>query len=168
MAALGLTSGWIYRAGQKSFSGTNTNTATKTEMNPRWIGGCQRKKYLSSQSQTLDEQTHTIKFDVSKNLDDWLLENNAQVQFYTEKNEGFESAILFGGTTPDQSIQTKDNYRQVHGMDTLMLEKQLWDWWFLSGGFYYSQLSGTDFLNKVTAIPSLGVNTILNSQQITL
>ncbi len=130
--------------------------------------GTANGKNIYPATQTLDEQTHTIKFDVSKNLDDWLLENNAQVQFYTEKNEGFESAILFGGTTPDQSIHTKDDYHQVHGMDTLTLEKQLWDWWFLSGGFYYSQLSGNDFFNQVNAIPSLGLNSTLSSQQITL
>ena len=39
-------------------------------------------------------------------------------------------------------------------MNTLMLEKQIRDWWFLSGGFYYSKLEGSDFFNQsYTAIP---------------
>ncbi len=125
-------------------------------------------KNIYPATQSLDEQTHTVKLDVTKNWDDWLLENNAQVQFYNEQNVGAEPGILFGGATPDQFIHTKDNYKQVHGMDTLTLEKQLWDWWFLSGGFYYSQLSGNDFFNQTTAIPSLGLTSTLSSQQITL
>ena len=53
-------------------------------------------------------------------------------------------------------------------MNTLMLEKQIRDWWFVSGGFYYSELQGSDFFNQATAIPSLNFNNTLSSQEITL
>lgn len=125
-------------------------------------------KNIYPATQSLDEQTHTLKLDIAKNFDDWRIENNALVSFYTVNNEDNESAILFGGTTPDEFIHTKDSYRQVQGMDTLMLDAQLWDWWFLSGGFCYSQLAGDDYFNQVTTIPLFTSTNILNSQRITL
>jgi hypothetical protein len=53
-------------------------------------------------------------------------------------------------------------------MDTFTIEKQVRDWWFLNGGFYYSYLSGSDFFNQTTAIPAFHFNQVLSSQQITL
>ncbi len=32
-----------------------------------------------------------------------------------------------------------------------MLEKQLLDWWFLSGGYYYSKLEGSDFFSQTNS-----------------
>jgi hypothetical protein len=118
--------------------------------------------------QSVDERTHIIKLDLTKNFDDWHLEDSARGEFYTEKNQGAEAAILLGGGTPDEFINTQDNYRQVQGMNTLTLEKQLRDWWFLNGGFYYSHLAGSDFFNQTTAIPAFSFNNVLNSQKITL
>ncbi len=130
--------------------------------------GIANGKNIYPATQSVDEQTHIIKLDVTKNFDDWHLEDNARVEFYTGKNTGHEAGILFGGATPDEFITTGDDYRQVQGMNTLMLEKQIRDWWFLSGGFYYSQLSGSDYFNQTTAIPAFNFNTVLSSQQITL
>ena len=42
-------------------------------------------------------------------------------------------------------------------MDTLMLEKQIRDWWFLSGGFYYSKLEASDFFNQTNATAIHGI-----------
>jgi hypothetical protein len=116
----------------------------------------------------VDEQTHIIKLDVTHDFDDWHLENNARGIFYSENNTSSEPQIFFGGTSPDTFVTTKDNYRSTQGMDTLTLEKQMRDWWFLSGGFYYSKLEANDFFNQTTAIPSFGVNNQLSSSQITL
>ena len=112
--------------------------------------------------------TQIIKLDVTKDFDDWHLENNARGEFYTENNNSTEGEIFFGGTSPDTFVNTRDNYHSTQGMDTLTVEKQIRDWWFLSGGFYYSKLDGTDFFNQTTAIPSFGINNSLSSSQITL
>ena len=125
-------------------------------------------KNIYPATQSLDEQTHIIKLDVSKNLNDWQLADSARVLFSTEKNQSAEAAILLGGSTPDEFISTQDNYRQVQGMNTLTLEKKLRDWWLFDGGFYYSRLSATDFFNQTTAIPAFSFNNALSSQQITL
>ncbi|HXC35074.1 MAG TPA: hypothetical protein VNV43_04315, partial [Candidatus Acidoferrales bacterium] len=107
-------------------------------------------------TQSLDERTHILKFDLTKTFDDWRLENNARLAFYTQNNQDLESGY---------SLNTGDTYHQTQGMDTLTLEKQLYDWWFVDGGFYYSRLSAGDFFSQ-TAIPS--PTPFLSSQQITL
>ncbi|MDD5140473.1 MAG: hypothetical protein PHY43_09480 [Verrucomicrobiales bacterium] len=116
----------------------------------------------------VDEQANIIKLDVTHDLNGWHLEDNARVEFYSEKNTSAESQILFGGTSPDTFINTRDNYHSTQGMNTLALEKQMRDWWFVSGGFYYSKLEGSDFFNQTTAIPVFNINNSLSSSQITL
>ncbi len=130
--------------------------------------GLANGKNIYPATQSLDEQTHSIKFDLTKDFDDWRLENNTRVDFFSLNNEGAEPNILFGGPTPDEFINTRDTYRHVQGMDTLTLEKQLLDWWFLDGGFYYSRLAGDDYFNQSTTIPSFGINGTLSSEKITL
>ena len=101
-------------------------------------------------------------------MDDWHLANSARLEFYSENNLGTESAIFnIGGIVPDTFVNTQDNYQSTQGMDTLMLEKQIRDWWFLSGGFYYSKLEGSDFFNQTT-ISTAVPGSHLSSQQITL
>ena len=119
-------------------------------------------------TQSIDEKTHIIKLDVTHDIDGLHLEDSARVEFYSEKNDGAESSILFGGTSPDTFINTQDNYHHIQGMNTLTLEKQIRDWWRVSGGFYYSRLDGSDFFNQTTAIPSFSFANVLTSQQITL
>jgi hypothetical protein len=125
-------------------------------------------KNIYPATQSLDERTHVVKLDVTKNFDDWHLENNARVEFYSEKNSGAEAAILLGGATPDEFVNARDDYHHVQGMDTLTLAKQIRAWWFFDGGFYYSRLSGDDFFNQTTAIPAFNFNNVLSSQRITL
>jgi len=125
-------------------------------------------KNIYPATQAMDEQTHILKLTVTHDFDDWHLENNARVEFYSENNSGAEPQIQFGGTTPDTFVNTQDNYRSTQGMETLSLEKQIRDWWFLSGGFYYSKLEGSDFFNQTTLIPAFNINNALSSQQITL
>ena len=108
----------------------------------------------------IDEQTHIIKFDVTHDFHDWHLEDNVRVEFYSENNRSGETnAFQAVGAT-----ETQDKYHHVQGMNTLMLQKQIRDWWFLSGGDYYSKLEGNDFFNQTNG--AFGFS--WNSQQITL
>ena len=75
---------------------------------------------------------------------------------------------FFPGGTPNGTINTHDDYHHVQGMDTFTIERQIRDWWFLNGGFYYSYLSGSDFFKQRTAIPVSGSGPLLSSRQITL
>src|ERR1700690_3659900 len=114
---------------------------------------------LAPSTKAINEQTHILKLDVTHDFDDWHLEDNARVEFYTENNRSDETGTFLGGAPV-----TQDNYHHVQGMNTLTLQKQIRDWWFLSGGGYYSQLEGSDFFNKTNG--AFGFS--WNSQEITL
>ena len=117
-------------------------------------------KNIYPSMKAVDEHAQIIKLDVTHDFNDWHLEDHARVEFYTEKNTGYETnAFQAIGTT-----RTHDNYQHVQGMNTLMLEKQLRDWWFLSGGVYYSKLEGSDFFSQTNG--AFGVSS--SSQEITL
>ena len=107
---------------------------------------------IAPATKAIDEQTHILKFDVTHDFDDWQLEDNARVEFYSENNRSYEtSAFQQGGGTTSGTTDTPDHYHQVQGMNTLMLEKQIRDWWFLSGGYYYSKLEGSDTFNQTNS-----------------
>ncbi len=125
-------------------------------------------KNIYPASQSVDERTHTFKLDLSHDFADWQAQDNARISFYRQNNQGTEPNIFLGGTVPDTFILTRDNYRQVQGMNTLVVSRQIRDWWFTSAGFYYSYLSGNDYFNQTTAIPAQNFNNALSSGPILL
>jgi mono/diheme cytochrome c family protein len=129
--------------------------------------GDANKKNIFPSTQGVDERTHILKFDLTNDLVGWHIEDSARLEYYSEKNQDAETGIL-GGNIPNEFINTRDDYHHVQGMETLMFEKPVRDWWLLSGGFYYSRLEGSDYFNQTTAIPAFGVNTVLSGQQINL
>lgn len=111
-------------------------------------------------TKAIDEDTHILKLNVTHDFHDWHLEERARVEFYHEKNRSDETNTFVSiGPT-----ETQDKYHHVQGMNTLMLEKQIRGWWFVSGGFYYSRLEGSDFFNQTNG--AFGFS--WSSQQITL
>jgi hypothetical protein len=120
-------------------------------------------KNIYPATQAVDEQTHIVKLTVTHDLDDWHLEDNARGEFFNANNTGVEPQV-FAGASPDAFVNTRDKYHSTQGMNTLTLEKQIRDWWFVSGGCYYSRLEGNDLFNQ-TITPGSGA---LSSSQITL
>ena len=104
---------------------------------------------IAPSTRAVDEQTHVLKLDTTYDFNDWHLEDNARVEFYSENNRSYEANVFQrGGGTTSGTTYTPDNYHHVQGMNTLMVEKQIRDWWFLSGGYYYSRLEGSDLFNQ--------------------
>ncbi|HKW27749.1 MAG TPA: hypothetical protein VJT54_00295, partial [Verrucomicrobiae bacterium] len=120
-------------------------------------------------TRAMDEQTHILKLDATYDFDDWHLEDNARVEFYRENNRGYENNVFQQIGTASGTTSTSDNYNHVQGMNTVMLEKQLFDWWFLSAGYYYSRLDGSDFFSQTNS-PQIvaGDPSSWNSSEITL
>jgi hypothetical protein len=119
-----------------------------TESTLEWgaVNSVNGVKNIAPATKAIDEETHIIKLDVTHDFDNWHLEDNARVEFYTESNRSDETNTWLGGAPI-----TQDDYHHVQGMNTLMLEKQIRDWWFLSGGYYYSRLEGSDFFNQTNS-----------------
>jgi hypothetical protein len=137
-----------------------------TESTLAW--GDANGKNIYPATQTVDERTHILKFDVTNDFSGWHVEDSTRVEFYTEMNQNAEASILAGGAMPNLFINTRDDYHQAQGMNTLMFEKAVRDWWLLSGGFCYSRLEASDLFNQTTAIPAFNASAVLQSQQITL
>ncbi len=107
---------------------------------------------IAPATKAIDEQTQILKLDVTHDFDDWHLEDNAQVEFYSENNRGYVTSVFQqGGGTTSGTTYTSDDYHHVQGMNTLMLEKQIRDWWSLSGGYYYSKLDGSDIFSQTNS-----------------
>ena len=115
---------------------------------------------IAPSTKSIDEQTQIIKLDLTHDFDDWHLEDNARVEYYYENNTDYET----NNFTTIGTTATQDTYQHVQGMNTLALQKQITDWWFLSGGSYYSKLEGSDFFNQTNGL--YGFNS--SSQEITL
>jgi hypothetical protein len=107
---------------------------------------------IAPATKAINEQTQIIKFDLTHDFYDWHLEDNARVEFYDENNRSYETNVFqqVGGPTGGTTY-TRDDYYHVQGMNTLMVEKQLLDWWFVSGGYYYSRLDGNDAFNQTNS-----------------
>jgi Planctomycete cytochrome C len=107
---------------------------------------------IAPSTKAIDEQTHILKLDLTHDFNDWHLEDNARVEFYSENNRSYETDVFQqGGGTTSGTTYTPDSYHHVQGMNTLMVQKQIRDWWFLSGGYYYSKLDGSDFFGQTNS-----------------
>ena len=104
-------------------------------------GGLEGKRIAPS-TETVNEHTDILKLDVSGELAGWQVEDNARVEIHREHARSDESN---GAGSP---FQTQDHYDDVQGMNTLRVEKSVWDWWLVSAGYCYSHLEGNDSLNQ--------------------
>jgi hypothetical protein len=107
-------------------------------------------KNIVPATKALDEQTHLLKLDVAYEAATWRVEDNARVEFYRQQNRGIEATTFGTGPAPDTYLRSADNYRHVEGANSLSLEKQVRDWWLLSGGYFYSQLQADGSMNQTT------------------
>jgi hypothetical protein len=104
-------------------------------------------KNIVPATEAVNEHTHIIKLDVRAEVAGWQVEENARVEIHRQQNQTDES----NGAGP--SFQTQDKYHDVQGMNTMMLEKQVRDWWLVSVGYYYARLEGNDTLNQTGQPP---------------
>ncbi|HKI68851.1 MAG TPA: c-type cytochrome domain-containing protein, partial [Verrucomicrobiae bacterium] len=100
-------------------------------------GGPFPGKNIYPAAEDIDEHTHIVKLDVTRDWVGWHIENNARVEIYSLNNHR-DDATSYGTTFNDVT----ENATYVQGANTLSFEKQLKDWWLFSGGYYHSQYDG--------------------------
>ena len=139
-----------------------------TESTLDW--GYAQGKNIYPATTSIDEATHIIKLDVSGEWAGWSVEENARVEIHRENDLDVEPNIFGTGPGPDTLYQTQDDYHSVQGMSTLMVEKQIEEWWRASAGYYYSRLEGGDSFNQATtsAANTPVVGNYWTSPQVTL
>ncbi len=118
-------------------------------------GGGMNGKNIYPASKAINEQTHILKFDLTHEIHDWRIEDNARVEFYNLKNRSDSPGSFSFGPGPDSFVRSKEGFQHVQGMNALRLERQVTDWFFLSGGYLYSRLDADASFNQ-KSFDSLG------------
>lgn len=91
----------------------------------------------------IDEGTHVVKFDLSHDLGPFLVEDNFRGEFYDSHSRRFNTDnYTLGQPTPDSVSRYREDYSHFQAANALRLEKSVFDWLFLSGGYLYSHLDG--------------------------
>jgi Planctomycete cytochrome C len=118
------------------------------------IGG----KNIYPASEEIHEHTHLAKLDMEYDFFGFHLEDNARVEFYSLNTRHNDAGSFSLGPTPDTRVLTSEGDSHIQGMNTIRLERQVTDWWLLTGGYLYSKLDGDASLNQVT-VTALGAPT---------
>ena len=107
-------------------------------------------KNIYPASEDLHEHVHIIKFDLSYELYEWQVSDSARVEFYDLQTQHNDASTYTVGPAPDVSVHTKEGATHVQGMNTVHIERQLTDWWLLTGGYLYSRFDGAASMNQTT------------------
>lgn len=119
----------------------------------QFVNGAVVTKNLYPAVKSIQENTHILKFDLSREVAGWALAESARVEFYDLRTDRTD---LKGYTLgPDGWINVKEGARHTAGMNTLTAGKQVTDWLYLSSGYLYSRLEGDASLSMST-VDTLG------------
>lgn len=110
------------------------------------VGG----KDIYPAAESINEQIHIVKFDLSYDFYDWHLEDTARVEFYDLKTAREDVKNPLTLPPPAGVVQTHESADHVQGQNTIHLEKQITEKVFVSGGYLYSQLNGGASLDQTT------------------
>jgi hypothetical protein len=113
-------------------------------------------KNIYPAAEDINEHTHIVKFDLNHEFYGWRLEDSARVEFYENNTRRDNLGIYTIGPAPDTLVRTSEGLTHVEGVNTVSLERQLKDWWLLSGGYFYSKFDGDASFDQTT-VNSLGV-----------
>jgi hypothetical protein len=117
------------------------------------IAGTDAKKIYPA-PKDIDEEVHIFKFDLTHDIHGVGVENNFRAELYDNKTErtGVDFYNVTTGTA-EKYVQTKEDFDHFQASDALKLEKQMLDWLFVSGGYYFSRLDGQYGFSTETISP---------------
>lgn len=107
-------------------------------------------KNIYPASKNINERIHIAKLDVTHEMLGWRVADRARLEFYDNKTLDQQAVRYTTGAVPDATQQTHQAYSHTTGANTFSFQKQLRDWWFVSGGYLYSRLHGSSALNLAT------------------
>lgn len=118
------------------------------------LGGAD-SKLIYPASKAIDEQVHIIKFDLAHETSGVGIENNFRTEFYANENTRELTEFYdLGGGGQDRFVKIKEDNDHFQASDALRLEKQVNDWLFLSGGYFYSKFNGEFTFAQETVSPN--------------
>jgi hypothetical protein len=109
-------------------------------------GSSVNARNVNPASKSINEGTHIIKFDLNAEVQGVTIEDRFRGEFYNLKTH-YTNSTPRGNVTQD--VKEKDTYFQ--GANSIFLQKQFTDWFYGSGGYFYSHLDAdTSFTNIST------------------
>ena len=100
-------------------------------------------------TKNIQEGTHIIKFDLDAEVKGVTIQDRFRGEFYDLKTHYTNSAAR-GPVV--QNVKEKDTYFQ--GANSIFLEKQFTDWFYGSGGYFYSHLDADSSFTNITRLTS--------------
>jgi len=107
-------------------------------------------KNIYPSEKDVNERTHILKFDLTHDLAGWRIEDSARVEFYHLRTSRDIALDGPAGGRPDLIERAMEKASHVEGANTLRVEKQLEDWWLVSGGYFFSKFQGDAALQQTT------------------
>ncbi|MGA2244976.1 MAG: c-type cytochrome domain-containing protein [Verrucomicrobiota bacterium] len=107
-------------------------------------------KNIYPDTENIGEGTHVVKADFSDTWWGWNLEDRTRVEVYHLSEQRNDAGSYTNGPNPSYLERVDQSVHYTEGMNTLHVEKQLTDWWLVSGGALLSELDGTTLLNQST------------------
>src|SRR5664280_359901 len=101
----------------------------------------------------IDERTHIVKLDVTQEWLGWTVEDHARAEFFSDSTADQQGLRFSIGPAPDATVHTSQGFNHVLGANTFRFEKQIEDWWFVSGGYLFTHFDGTSDLSQSTTDP---------------
>ncbi|MBE0543191.1 MAG: hypothetical protein IH623_17745 [Verrucomicrobia bacterium] len=133
--------GYEYQSRQGDISTLQWGTVTQPGVGSRNI-------YPSAKA--IEEHTHILKFDLTHEWSGWQFENRARVEFYDLRTRRDNARMFIAGPAPNRRERITERASHVQGANTIHVEKQIRDWWRLSGAYFYSRFDGDSQLNLAT------------------
>ncbi len=110
-------------------------------------GSSGTSRNINPASKSIQEGTHVIKFDLDAEVQGVTIEDRFRGEFYDLKTH-YTNSSARGPVV--QNVKEKDNYFQ--GANSIVLQKQFNDWFYGSGGYFYSHLDADASFTNVTRI----------------
>ncbi len=104
----------------------------------------------------IDEQVHIIKADLKYERRDWSLEDNFRAEFYDLNTYRENVTAHTFGPTPDSLALVNESQQHFQGANTFHLERQLKDWFYVSGGYFFSGWDGEASFREQTVDGNYG------------
>jgi hypothetical protein len=98
----------------------------------------------------VDERTHVFTLEVTHEWNDWRLDDIARVELYEADHRRVNAAGFNPNAFPQAFTVIKEHLAHVQGMNAFRLQRQMTDWWLISGGYFYSRFEGDYALNQET------------------
>jgi mono/diheme cytochrome c family protein len=100
--------------------------------------------------ENVDERTHVFKVDLTREWNDWSLEDRVRAEFYRLSDQRNDVIGYSTGPNPDLIQRMNEGIQYSQGANTFRVQKQIYDWWQASLGSLVSVYNGTSSFNENT------------------